>query len=131
MKKLSESNPATHAEMSQKTRSRLSAIVGAFSASGRIRRELAMLRARNKQMFGWFAGFAILLVCAGIVWAATTATITVGSQSGTANYGTAVTDSSLTFLISVSGAGNGGVTFDFTVSGLPAGATGTFSPTSA
>src|ERR1043165_3379305 len=102
MKKLSESIPATHAELPQKTGSCLSAIFGTFSAPGKFRRQLAMLRARNKQSFGWLAGFAILRVCAGIVWAATTATITVGSQSGTANYGTAVTDSSLTFPISVS-----------------------------
>src|SRR6266446_5397027 len=91
---------------------------------------MTMTRIRNdmrKQFLALLAGLAFSLLCGGNALA-TTATITVGTQSGTATYGTA--SSSITFPITVSG-GGGGTTASgtYTVSGLPTGASGSFSPT--
>ncbi len=126
MRKSSGSTPPAQIATSP-AHSRASAVVEICAAPERILRNLTILRARNKQLFGWLAGFALLFVCAGNVRATTTATITIGTQSGTATYGTA--SSSITFAITVAGSGNGGATGTYTVTGLPTGASGSFSPT--
>jgi len=53
--------------------------------------------------------------------------ITVGAQTGSLTYGSA---SSATYTVTVTGSGAGGVTATLGITGLPAGASGTFSPAS-
>jgi hypothetical protein len=57
----------------------------------------------------------------------TTATISVGAQSGTPTYGTVGT---ATYQVTVTGSGSGGITVVFTTNGLPSGASAAFNPTS-
>lgn len=68
----------------------------------------------------------LLLASTNAFAARTAATVTVGIQSGTVTYGTA---GSVTFLVSLTTSGNGNGSCTPSVSGLPTGVSGSFSPT--
>src|SRR5947207_15953212 len=72
MKKSSGSTPLAQIATSP-AHSRAS-VVEICAAPERILRNLTILRAGNKQLFGWLAGFALVFVCAGNVRANTAAT---------------------------------------------------------